>query len=257
MALDKDFLTPIFEGIEGAEERIGKILKEYEADITGLKVNKDQILNESKATKDKLDKLNQEREAEKAELLKRIEEMEKQIKDSSTEATMEFYEAEKKKIEDMYAAKFAEQDRSIKQRETAYTELNAEYLKLMRNNELDRAIDGIQNLDNSKKNILRDVFLARNQFELQTVDGEKKMLNKDFRTIPDALNAFIATDEGKLFVLANSSGGNATGGNKPSIPSTPNPWAKETLNLTQQMIITKEQPALAKSLMAAAGVRTT
>jgi hypothetical protein len=33
-----------------------------------------------------------------------------------------------------------------------------------------------------------------------------------------------------------------------------NPWAKETRNVTQQMLLTKQNPELAKQLKAAAGV---
>lgn len=36
---------------------------------------------------------------------------------------------------------------------------------------------------------------------------------------------------------------------------TPNPWAKDTLNLTQQGKLLKDHPELARRLMAKAGVK--
>ena len=58
MAFDKAFITSTFTG--ATEEQVEKALKEVEADTTGLRVNRDQILGESKGYKEKLEKLTTE-----------------------------------------------------------------------------------------------------------------------------------------------------------------------------------------------------
>jgi len=249
--LNKEFLTGIFEGIEKPEERIEKVLKEYEADVTGLKVNRDQVLSENKTYKEKLDKLTSEYGTEKSGFQKRIEELESKIKSSGSEETKAFYEAEKKQLQDMYAAKLADAEKAIGQHKTAHDELYSEYLKVLKNTELDRAMDSLQNLDPGLKNALRDVFWARNQFDFQEVEGEKKLLNKEFRNIADTLTAYIGTDEGKRFILSNSTGGGATGSSVVKPPIS-NPFIKGKENLDEQARIIKENPALAASLKAQA-----
>ena len=251
MPFDKEFLTGIFEGIEDADARIEKVWKEYEADTTGLRINKDKILAESKDYKEKLEKLAQERETEKTSAQKRIEELETQVKNSGTEETKAFFEAEKKQIQDMYTAKLAETEKAIGQHKTAHDELFGKYMKVLKNTELDRAMDGIPNLDRSKGNLLRDTFWARNQFDFQPVDGEEKLLNKEFRGIEDTLKAFVATEEGKFFIIPNSTGGGAPGSGT-SKPTIDNPWKDETFNLTEQSRLTKENPTLAAQLKAQA-----
>jgi chromosome segregation ATPase len=251
MALNKDFLTGVFEGIEKPEERIEKVLKEYEADITGLKVNRDAVLSESKGYKEKLEKLAAEYGTEKSGFQKRIEELESRIKSSGSEETKAFYEAEKKQIQDMYAAKLAEADKAIGQHKAAHDELYSEYLKVLKNTELDRAMDGLQNLDPGLKNALRDVFWSRNQFDFQNVEGEKKLLNKDFHTIANTLADFISTDEGKRFILSNSTGGGATGSTSIK-PPVKNPFVKGQENLDEQARLFRENKGLYESLKAQA-----
>ena len=250
MALDKEFLASL-DAIESAEERNEKILKEYEADLTGLKVKRDELLAESKERKEKLEQLAKEREAEKTGFQKRIAELESQAKASGSDETKAFYEAEKKQMQDLHAAKLAEQEKAIEQRAAAYDGLYADYLSVLKSTELDKAMDSIQNLDRAKANILRSTFWDRNQFDLQNVDNEKKLLNKDFRSIGDVLNAFIATDEGKFFLISNSTGGGATGSTSAK-PQTANPFVKGKENLDEQARIFKENRTLYESLKQAA-----
>ena len=251
MAFDKEFLTGVFEGIEDAGDRIEKVWKEYEAETNGLKISRDTILKESKGNKEKLEKLAQEREAEKTAAQKRIEELETQIKSSGTEETKAFYEAEKKQIQDMYASKLADTEKTIGQRNAAYDELNAKYLQVLKDTELDKAMDKHPNLDPAMKSILRDVFWARNQFEFQNVEGEERLLNKEFRDITDTLTAFLSVEEGKRFVLSNSTGGGATGSTLTK-PSIGNPFTKGKENLDEQGRLLKENPAMYAQLKAQA-----
>jgi len=252
MALNKEFLTSVFEGIEKPDDRIEKVLKEYEADVTGLKVNRDQVLTENKGYKEKLEKLTADYGTEKTGFQKRIEELETKIKSSGSEETKAFYEAEKKQIQDMYAAKLTDAEKAIGQHKAAHDELYSEYLKVLKNTELDRAMDAFTNLDPGLKNVLRDVFWARYQFDFQNVEGERKLLNKEFRNISDTLTAFVGTDEGKRFILSSSTGGGAPGSASVK-PPVKNPFVKGQENLTEQGRLFKENPTLFARLKAEAG----
>ena len=252
MALDKEFLTGVFEGIEGADDRIEKVLKEYEADTTGLKVNKDNVIKESREYKEKLDKITQERDAEKSTFQKRIDELEKQVKAAGSDETKAFYEAEIKKTQEMYASQLSDTDKRFTELEAEKLQIYAEYVNVLKETEFEKAAEKIGNIDPAKKAILRDVFFARNHFDFTTVEGQKKFIGKDYKSVNDTLQAFIATDEGKTFVLSRDSGGGAPGSTSTKT-NIVNPFKKETFNLTDQMILIKENPTLAAQLKSQAG----
>jgi len=209
MPLDKAFLTGAIEGI--TDEQVDKILKEHDSDLTGLKVNRDQVLSESKGYKEKLEKLTAEVGSKEAEYKKQIEELEGRIKSSSTEETKAFYEAEKKKLQEMHSAQAAESEKKYAALEAEKAALYSEYLEVLKNTELDKAMDSIAALNPRRKNSLRYEFWARNKFEHQVVEGEKKLMNSEFRSVADVLNAFLATDEGKEYLINNSTGGGSPG----------------------------------------------
>jgi len=249
MPVTKEFITGVFEG--ATDDQVEKVLKEFEADTTGLKLNKDQILSESKGYKEKLDKLSAEHGAKESDYKKRIEELEANIKASGAEESKAYYEAEKKKLQEMYSFQSAEGDKKIAALETEKSNLYSKYLEVLKNTELDKALDKINNLDRSKANMLRDVFWQRNKFENQAVDGVEKIINQEYRSIGDVLNTFISTDEGKFFLQANSTGGGATGSNG-SKPQIGNPFTKGKENLDEQGRLFKEDKGLYEQLKAQA-----
>jgi hypothetical protein len=83
----------------------------------------------------------------------------------------------------------------------------------------------------------------------------EKILSTDgnFRTVKDALNAYLSGAEGKVFLQPGGSGGGAPGSGTAKPPFTANPWSGKTLNLTEQARLLKENPALAATLKAQAG----
>ena len=253
MAMNEEFLTGIFEGIENPADRIQKVLKEYETDITGLKVKNNEILGKNKEYKENLDKLSAEFGTKEAEYKKQLEELDKQIKSSGKDELKSYYDAELKKVQGVYQSQLEEVNKKASTVEAENARIFGEYLDILRSVEFEKAAEKINNLDQTKKAILRDVFFKRNDFEFKEVDGIKKFLNKgNFRDVNDSLQSFIGTDEGKFFLLANGTGGGATG-SASTKSGINNPWKKETFNLTEQMLITKEKPELAAMLKAQAG----
>jgi hypothetical protein len=75
-------------------------------------------------------------------------------------------------------------------------------------------------------------------------------------TIADLL-AEIRESRSSLFKPEDKRGMGTTPGTTPSVnqQGVVNPWAKDTRNLTQQMVLEKTKPELAKQLKAAAGVQ--
>ena len=225
MPLDKAFLAGAIEGI--TDEQADKILKEYESDITGLKVNRDTVLTENKGYKEKLEKLTAEVGTKEAEYKKQIEELEGKIKASSTEETKAYFEAEKKKLTELHLAQIADSEKKYTKLETEKAALYSEYLEVLKNTELDKAMDSIPNLNPRRKNSLRYEFWARNKFDYQEVDGVKKLMNTEYRGVTDVLNTLLATDEGKEYLINNNSGGGSTGGTTTGTSSKPNTMSRE------------------------------
>jgi hypothetical protein len=219
MAIDKDFLNGIFEGVEGADVRIDKILKEYESDVTGLKVKNNELLSKNKEFNGSIEKLTAEHGTKEADFLKKIESLEAQIKASGGDELKAVYEGEVKKLQEMYTAKLTEAEKSTTQQKTVYDGLYAEYLRTLENTEYDRAMNKHPNLRPEMKEALRSILRDRNKFELTDLEGVKSLRNpKDnYKTIEDVVTAFVATEEGKSFVLCNSTGGGASGGSKQGV----------------------------------------
>ncbi|EIW20719.1 MULTISPECIES: phage scaffolding protein [Pelosinus] len=88
-------------------------------------------------------------------------------------------------------------------------------------------------------------FVDKTKLELNT-DGTIKGLDEQL--------AALQTSKPYLFAVPGAAPG--MGGNPPHQPSNqPNPWAKETFNLTQQGKIFTENPAMAETMKVAAGVK--
>jgi len=248
MPMNKEFLAGFFEGVENADERIEKILKEHEADTTGIKVNRDSVLKENKDFKERIEKSTQERETEKSAFQKRIEELEAKVKAAGSDEAKAWYESEIKKFQDMHTAKLADHEKAAVKSKAEFEELYAKYLGTLESAELDKAMDGVQGFDRSKAGIFRSLFKDRFKFSFKEVDGAQKLLGDDYRSIADTVNAFVGTDEGKFFVNVTSSGGGAPGSTSAK-PTVANPFMKgKNWNLTEQGRIFKEDPARAGRL---------
>jgi predicted RNase H-like nuclease (RuvC/YqgF family) len=247
MALDKDFLVGVFDGVENAEERIEKVLKEYDTDVTGIKVNREQILSEKKAIEEKY----REIENTNTSLQERLKELKEKMKKSGSEEAKQFYEAEKKKLEEQYATQLAERDAKLSRLDAENKELSQKYVENSLRSEFIRSIEGLP-VNPKTLDAFQDLFLMRNKFKLTPYEGKEKFLTEDFRDMKNVINAFITTDTGKMFLLQNNSGGGSEGSKNVQVPMQ-NPWAKETLNLTKQAQILKENPDLAARFKSAVG----
>jgi multidrug efflux pump subunit AcrA (membrane-fusion protein) len=251
MALDKDFL--IGEGVGVTEDQAEKILKEFDSETIGLKAKRDQLITAEKALKEKHDKSVAEYETAKTAFQKQIEDLEAKLKASGSDDLKAYYEAEIKKASEMHAAKLTEADKVKADLEAKNKTLFNQYVGLWKATELDKAMDKVQNLDPAQRGILRDLFWVRHQFDVTKIEDKEELRNGEYKTIQDVLFAYVGTDEGKRFLLANSSGGGAPGGSMSKGFNGKNPWAKDSINLTEQARLLKENPTLAATLKSQAG----
>jgi hypothetical protein len=249
MELDQEQLT----GLGLTEEQKAGVVKLYETNVTGLKVKNNEVIAKSNEYKTNLEKLTKDYETEKSGYLKQIEDLDKQIKATGNDELKGLHEAEKKQISEAAAVKISELEKLIVQEKEAHGNLYGEYVKVLKNTELDQAMDKLNNLDPSMRSILRDVFWARYKFDFKEIEQGKgkSLMSDDYKSIGDTLTAFVSTDEGKRFQLANSTGGGATGSQNTK-PHVGNPFIKGKENLDAQARLLKENPSLAASLKAQA-----
>lgn len=88
-------------------------------------------------------------------------------------------------------------------------------------------------------------------------DGDLRTAMVGDKPLADHVKGWAAGDEGKHFVAAPGNTGGGAAGGAPGAGGAPNPWAKDSFNLTQQGKILTENPAQAAALQAAAGVAVT
>lgn len=83
------------------------------------------------------------------------------------------------------------------------------------------------------------------------VEGDARVAMVGGKPLAEFVKGWSQSDDGKAFVSAqhnSGGGGHGSGG-----AGTPNPWAKDTFNLTEQGKIYTQNPQLAESMKAAAG----
>lgn len=233
MPINVEFLKTALSGEGDVEAKIAKIMTEYEVDVNGLKTNKQTILQEKEALEAKFKAL----ETEKTGFDAKIKEYEDKIKKAGSEDAKAFYESELKKLT-------ADHETKLKALQEERDTATAEAALYIANDEFIRATKDL-NLVPELKDDLRDVLYARNRFERKTIEGEKKYLNGEARTVKDVLENYLKTDAGKKYVLNGASGSGASGSRGPGIAPT-KPW--KDMSLGEQTKLMRSNPDVARQL---------
>lgn len=233
MAITAEFLKTTLSGDSDVDAKVNAIMTEYTVDVTGLKTNKQAILDEKTALEAKYKAL----EAEKATYDTKIKEYEDKIKKAGTEDAKAFYEAELNKLTDGHAATL----KALQDERDSAIAISARYIA---NDEFATAIKDL-NLVPELRDDLRDVLYARNKFEVKNIEGEKKYLNAESRTVKDVLETYLKTEAGKKYVLNGSSGSGASG-SRGSGTNPTKPWKE--MSLGEQTKLMRSNPDLARQL---------
>lgn len=141
-------------------------------------------------------------------------------------------------------------DKDIGARDKKIADLETELDDSAADKALDRALD-----DHRIKPELRKAAkaLLRGDIEVEVDETSGRIAYLNSLPVADAVKAWAESDEGKAFVLDGNTGGGA-GGGKSGHHAGKNPWKQGQENLTEQDRIEAKDPALARRLMAEAGV---
>lgn len=95
-------------------------------------------------------------------------------------------------------------------------------------------------------------MLRAEKIEIAT-EGDSRVAKIGDKLLGDHVKAWASGDEGKAFVSAPNNGGGGAGGSGGGGGKV-NPWAKDSLNMTEQGKLYIENPTLARSMAAEHGV---
>ena len=194
MAFDADFLNSVMNNTEmTAEQKVEAIVAEHNSSERGLVQKRDQILAELKGLKDQLKGYEDEKKGYTA----KITELEEQVKKNDPEASKKFYEAKL----DALKKEFADKNAALEAENATLHGQKNEYLIEKAYAE---AVKDMQFLDNLASGF-RNLVLSQG-FSVSNIDGKDLVINKDSKTMQEAVREFAATPTGKAYIKAGASG---------------------------------------------------
>jgi phenylalanyl-tRNA synthetase alpha subunit len=209
MAFDNQFLGTFFAGNENAEEQIGKIMSEHEADVTGLK----RANSDLKTEKDKLAEQHKAILGQKETFEATIKELNEKLESGLPDKEKQYFQAEIEKYKTNAANTAAEMNRQLAEREAKIKELEADHHNYICHAEFNELVNSDPGIIAELREPLRKLFFVDNQFEWVEVNGARQLLNKGSKNMKDALTAFLETPAGQHFRMARNNGGGAPGSN--------------------------------------------
>lgn len=247
----KEAVEKILAGQEEVGQKVDALFSLYNEDLNGLKINRDDLKKEKDALELKVADLT----AANAKGAEDFAQLQKQLEANSPDEIKKAYEQKQSELESSYKGVLEQKETSIKtlteQLEVAHK--NEHSLKCVQ--DFNKATTGFD-IEPSSRDFLFNAIYGQDggNFSERDLGNGLQLINKDGQTGEGAVRAFLNTDFGKKFLKNLSSGGGAgTNGNGGSGKSVVNPWKKETLNLTEQARLLREDPELAKQMKAAAG----
>lgn len=248
MAIDKEFLSAFFQGVDKADEHIGAIIAEYEKTNLPLVKNRDDILNEKKAIEKKIADLQ-----EKYNVLETTnKELNEKLESGLPDKEKQIYQAEIEKLKTTINRMTEDGSKAKTDYETQIAKLATEKNDYILNEEINKLIFGNPAIFEAAKESggLAKRFFAdypRTEFEPYDYGGKVEYVNKAGKKMSDLLNEFLNTNEGKIYLRNMDNGGGAPGSGVAK-PPVSNPFVKGKENLTEQGKLLKENPALYNKL---------
>jgi hypothetical protein len=243
MAFEVEKIKGIIANTESSvDDKVKLINSEHEADVRGLTQNRDSL----KGEKEKLQEKIKEAETKAGEAAERAAQVEEELKKNSPEDIRKAYDA---RIEAETKKAAAEIDKL----KTENAGLRESHHQRLFADEIANGVKDISFVNDAYKKSFINNIRAEHVFEHKEIDGKDVFINKDGKTFADVAQEYKLSAEGQNFI-ANGSAGGGAGGSQAKTSTTINPWAKETLNLTEQARILRELPNVAATLKAQAGV---
>jgi len=217
---------------ENPKEAVAKLFEEFNS---GLVQKRDELLNESKEAKSALATLKEQMDTMQAEL-------------AETKKTSDI---SKGNWEEVLKTERAQHAKEVAKTQSLLAGADAYIERILIDAELDKHLEAGQipaGLRAGAKALISTTAQRK-----VTTDGDKRIASLNGQAVGEFVKAWLESESGKPFVpVPVNSGGGGRGG--PAGPNAGgNPWAKDSINLTDQSRITRENPTLAASLKAAAG----
>lgn len=258
ITLDDYVKTISGEGNEPTEDQMKlaqSLFDLHEKDVQGLKVNsaalkeeKEKVKADWKADMEKFAK------AEKT-LNEELAKAREQIKSNSPEETKRYYETQLATIDTSYKTQLSEKDKLLADRDALIKEYERKDLLRSQQVEFERAIRKT-NADPTTYDTIQMMVLGNGERFAQHDTADGKMFwttDGAGKSISNVIDEVLNTPVGKRFCNATSSGSGAEGGTGGYVGVGPNPFKAESLNVTEQMRLYRENPELYKQLKAQAG----
>jgi hypothetical protein len=207
MPVNQEFLTPLFEGIEGGAERISKVLTEYDADVVGLRRNNEALLKEKQQHAEKHEALAKEKETLEAQ----IGELDKKLKENLPDKERQAFEAEIEKYKTNAANIAADLNRQVEERDGKIKALEADHHRYICQAEFDKLVNADSGIIPELREPLRKLFFTDNEFEWVEMSNARELRNKDSKLMKDVLSDFLNTPAGQYFRVSKNTGGGASG----------------------------------------------
>ena len=245
----KEAVEKILAGQEEVGAKVDALFSLYNEDLNGLKINRDDLKKEKEAAEAKVSELS----AINAKSAEDFAQLQKQLEANSPDEIKKAYEQKQSELEGTYKNVLAEKDGSIREltEKLALAQKNEHSLKCVQ--DFNKATEGFD-IEPSSRDFLFNAIYGQDgiNFSERDLGSGMQLINKDGQTGEGAVRQFLNTDFGKKFLKNLSSGGGAGTGAAGS--PVVNPFKKESLNLTEQARLLKEQPDLYRQMRAAAGL---
>ena len=250
----KEAVEKILAGQEENGKKVDELFNLYTEDLNGIKMNRDDF----KAEKEAAEKKAKDLTAQNAKIAEDFAALQKQLEASSPDeikkACEKAYEQKQAELESSYKGLLTEKDTAIKDLTAKFekAQKNEHYLKCIQ--DFNKAAEGFD-IEPSGRDFLFEAIYGPDgsKFIERDLGEGMKLYNTDGQTGVAATKAFFATDFGKKWIRNLSSGGGAGTGTGTQPAQVVNPFKKETLNLTEQARLLRENPELYKQMKAAAG----
>ena len=255
---DPIFTKEAVERILAGQEEVGKkadeLLALYTEDLNGIKMNRDDF----KTEKEKAEAKAKEFAEQNAKIAEDYAALQKQLEANSPDeikkACEKAYEQKQAELESSYKGVLSEKETAIKDLSERLdkAQRNEHYLKCIQ--DFNKAAEGYD-IEPSGRDYLFEAIYGHDgsKFVERDLGEGMKLYNTDGQTGVAATKAFFNTDFGKKWIRNISSGGGAGTANPGAKQQISNPFKKETLNLTEQARLLRENPDLYKQMKAAAG----
>ncbi|MDR3124051.1 MAG: hypothetical protein LBU16_09790 [Treponema sp.] len=210
MAMNAEFLTPFFDGIENGAEQVGKILAEHEDEVFGLKSKERELLGKIDEHKVKQETLVKEKNALEAQ----YKELDEKLKANLPDKERHAYEAEIEKHKTNATAVAVELNKQLEERDGRIKALEADHHRYVCHAEFDSLINADPSIIPELRGPLKKLFFADNEFDWVEFNGERQLRNngpKGSKQMKDVISDYLNTPEGQHFRVSKNNGGGASG----------------------------------------------